>query len=266
MAHPARMEKEGWVDRRSATRTVPMRVLVLGYPRTGTVSMRAALEILGYHDVHHMLSVFANPPETEMWTEAINAHTVRPGRVGPATWSLRDAPAAMFPADLIAAYPDAKVILTNRDPDKWWTSFTQSIVAVTGSWRFRLAAWLDPGFGRVAALSYLIFTVMAGAVITEEGAKARFVKHYDNVRKLVSKARLLEYEVTEGWGPLCAFLGKDVPDTEFPRTDDTQMVHKRFAATTAKIFRRFAQRMIVSCVLLTGVIFAISVGSTGNHR
>ncbi|KAJ6556370.1 P-loop containing nucleoside triphosphate hydrolase protein [Mycena capillaripes] len=230
-------DKERWVDRRGATRTVPMRVLVLGYPRTGTSSMRAALEMLGYGDVHHMMAVFGNPPEAEMWTEAINARFFGRGTpYGRAEWdqllghcqAVTDTPAAMFAADLVAAYPEAKVILTNRDPDKWWKSFSESIGAIIGSWMFRLAALLDPqGLGRAAAVGQLVVSVIIGPIMTEEGGKARFVEHYDNVRKIVPKDRLLEYEVRQGWGPLCAFLGNDVPDVPFPRTNDTQMMHER---------------------------------------
>ncbi|KAJ6537149.1 P-loop containing nucleoside triphosphate hydrolase protein, partial [Mycena capillaripes] len=217
------------VDRRGAPRTVPMRVLVLGYPRTGTASMRAALEILGYGDVYHGMSFLANPLEAEMWTEAINARYFGRGKpYGRAEWdqllghcgAVTDMPAAMFAADLVAAYPDAKAILTTRDPDKWWTSFTQAIVAVTSSRRFHLAAWLDPGLGRVSALAGLVFSVIVGPVIAEEGAKERFLKHYNDVRRLVPRERLLEFEISEGWGPLCAFLEKDVPNMEFPRTND----------------------------------------------
>ncbi|KAJ6502942.1 P-loop containing nucleoside triphosphate hydrolase protein [Mycena vitilis] len=262
-----------WVDRRGATRTVPMRVLVLGYPRTGTDSMRAALEILGYGDVHHMMCVFANPPEAEMWAEAIRARFFGRGTpYGRAEWdqllghcqAITDTPGAIFAADLISAYPDAKVILTNRDPDKWWTSFSQSIGAITASWRYRLAGILAPqAFGRTTALTRLIVSVVAGHVITEEGAKARFVQHYEDVRKLVPKERLLEYEVSQGWGPLCAFLERDVPDVDFPRTNDTQMLHARFNVTMNGIFWRAARRAVLSCSVLAGVALATYLSRRG---
>ncbi|KAJ7487001.1 P-loop containing nucleoside triphosphate hydrolase protein [Mycena latifolia] len=270
MAQPL-TRKTGWIDRRGATRTVPMKVLVLGYPRTGTASMRAALEILGYHDVHHMQSVFANPLEAEMWTEAINARFFGQGKpYGRDEWdqllghcqAVTDTPAAAFPEDLIAAYPDAQVILTNRDPDKWWTSFTEAIGSIITSRRYRLAGYLDPhALGKVAALAMLISSVINGPGMNGEEAKVRFIAHYNKIRRIVPKERLLEYEVKEGWEPLCAFLGKDVPPVEFPRTNDTKMMRERFHATTSMIFRRFAVQTLLPCVLLTGVGFAIYVAA-----
>ncbi|KAJ7619022.1 hypothetical protein B0H17DRAFT_641897 [Mycena rosella] len=199
-----------WVNRRGAARTVPMQVLVLGYPRTGTTSMRDALEILGYKGVHHMEDIFANPLEAGMWTEAINARFFARGTpYRREEWdqllghcqAVTDTPAAMFAEDLVAAYPGAKVILTNRDVDKWWTSFCDSIGSVVASRRYRLAAYLDPrALGTVSRLGKLIMSVILGPIVTEAGAKARFTAHYEKVRKIVPKERLLEYDVAEGWG------------------------------------------------------------------
>ncbi|KAF8119994.1 hypothetical protein K438DRAFT_2056635 [Mycena galopus ATCC 62051] len=118
----------------------------------------------------------------------------------------------MFAEELLAAYPDAKVILTNRDPDRWWKSFTESIGVVVSSTRYRLAAFLDPqSLGKFAELSQLIRSVILGPGATEEEAKRRFTAHYGNVRKIVPKDKLLEFEVKEGWGPLCAFWERISP-------------------------------------------------------
>ncbi|KAJ7137156.1 P-loop containing nucleoside triphosphate hydrolase protein, partial [Mycena epipterygia] len=263
------------IDRRGAKRTVPMRVLVLGYPRTGTASMRAALEILGYNDVHHMHSVYSNPLEAPMWTEAINARFLDQGKpYEKDEWdqllghcqATTDTLAAIFAEDLITAYPDAKVILTNRDVDKWWISFTESIRKLGTNYAYRLAAALDPqNLGRVAKMGQLSISVLLGPVITEDSAKARFTAHYDNVRTLIPKERLLEYKVQEGWGPLCAFLGREIPGVEFPRTNDTKMFLASFEATTSGILRRFLVKRIIPCILLTGVVFAIYVKCSGRR-
>ncbi|KAJ6523392.1 hypothetical protein DFH09DRAFT_198369 [Mycena vulgaris] len=268
MAEPLTTHPDQWVERRGARRTVPMKVLVLGYPRTGTASMREALQILGYSDVHHMNSIFSNPPEADMWTEAINGRFFGQGKpYGRTEWdqllgrcqAVTDTPAAMFAEDLISAYPDAQVILGVRDVDEWWKSFAGSIGTVVKSRRYHLAAYLDPhGLGKVARLGRLIVSVIIGPVATEEAAKTRYIEYYSKVRSIVPKERLLEHEVKEGWTPLCAFLGKEVPDVEFPRTNDRKMLHDRFEATMDVIFRRFALRTVLPCVLLmTGVVFAI---------
>jgi hypothetical protein len=164
----------------------------------------------------------------------------------------------MFAEDLINAYPDAKVILTNRDVDKWWTSFCNSIGSVVTSRRYRLAGYLDPqGLGAVSRLGKLIVSVILGPLVTEAEAKARFAAHYEKVRKIVPKESILEYEVAEGWKPLCAFLGKDVPALDFPHTNDAKMFRERAEATTSVIFGRFAVKMVLPCLLITGVALAM---------
>ncbi|KAJ7669602.1 hypothetical protein B0H17DRAFT_1209671 [Mycena rosella] len=140
-----------WIDCRGAKRTVEMQVPVLGFPRTGTTSIQEVLELPGYHDVHHIRSMYENPPEADMWAEAIKARFFGCGTP-------------------------------------------------------------------VAPAQNLVVPALFGPVVTEEGAKARCIEHYESLRWLVPKERLLEYEVKDGWGPLpvCAFLGKDVPAGSSP--------------------------------------------------
>ncbi|KAJ7854674.1 P-loop containing nucleoside triphosphate hydrolase protein [Mycena olivaceomarginata] len=230
-----------WKDRRGAKRTVPMKVLVLGFCRTGTASMRVALETLGYCDTHHMQAVLYNPPEVDMWREAIDAKFFGKGKpYGRPEWdqllghcqAITDVPAILFADELITAYPEAKVVLTNRDPAKWWKSYTESLQTMYRSKRVRVAGWFDPWhFGK------------------EEKSKTRFVQHYESVRKMVPKQRLLEYEVGEGWDRLCAFLGKDVPDTQFPHVNDTKTITQNINMWAAVIFRRAAFRFAVPAAL-----------------
>ncbi|KAJ7679938.1 hypothetical protein B0H17DRAFT_1161218 [Mycena rosella] len=226
------MASTPWVDRRGAKRTVEMQVLVLGFPRTGTTSIQAALRLLGYHDIHHMRSMYENPAEADMWVEAINARFFGRGTpYGRAEWdqllghcqAVTDAPSMLFSADLIAAYPEAMVVLQNRNIDKWWMSYVGSIGTLHTNLGFRLAQVLDPALRKFVSAQRLVLSALLGPVVTEEGAKARFTDHYNGVRMLVPKERLLEYDVKDGWGPLCAFLGKDVPAGEFPRMNDTQV-------------------------------------------
>ncbi|KAJ7154062.1 P-loop containing nucleoside triphosphate hydrolase protein [Mycena filopes] len=260
-----------WVDRRGAKRTVPMKVLVLGFCRTGTASMRTALETLGYKDTHHMQAVLRNPPEVDMWNEAIDAKFFGKGKpYGRAEWdqllghcqAVTDVPAILFSEELIAAYPDAKVILTTRDPAKWWKSYTESLQGMWRSKRVRLAARIDPGhFGKVINFTARTVTLFLGSAIgaKEEESKARFVEHYANVRRLVPEpGRLLEYEVGEGWDRLCTFLGDPVPETEFPRTNDTKAFRQSLNLWSGMIFRRAATKLTLPGLLvLTSVLLGI---------
>jgi hypothetical protein len=117
------------IDRSKRTRTVPMKVLVLGHSRTGTFSMRTALLSLGYLDVYHAFEIFwGNKSDLQLWGQAIEAKFEGKGK--PFTkeqWdqllghcqAVTDTPCNMFGKELIEAYPNAKVILTTRDPDAW---------------------------------------------------------------------------------------------------------------------------------------------------
>jgi hypothetical protein len=116
--------------------------------------------------------------------------------------------------------------------------------------------------GKFAELSQLIRSVILGPGATEEEAKRRFTAHYANVRKGVPKDKLLEFEVKEGWGPLCAFLGKDIPAMDFPNTNDKKMFFAQFDGAISAIYRRFALQTLLPSFFLTGIFFAIYAGGS----
>ncbi|KAJ7062576.1 P-loop containing nucleoside triphosphate hydrolase protein [Mycena amicta] len=257
-----------WIDRRGAKRTVPMQVLVLGFPRTGTASMHSALQILGYHDVHHMFNVLSNPLDADLWHEALEARFEGKGTpYGRAEWdqvlghcaAVTDAPGVAFSEDLIAAYPEAKVILTLRDPEKWWGSFSSTILKAIYSRPIGVAALLDPaGFGRLLPMIRLVLKSLFGPIekLTKEGAKARFVEHYERIRAIVPRERLLEYEMGNGWAPICEFLGKEVPEEKFPRTNDEAKFREKVYGAVNGVIRRFVWRATM-LAMVTGVAAAV---------
>ncbi|KAJ7485575.1 P-loop containing nucleoside triphosphate hydrolase protein [Mycena latifolia] len=259
-------------DRRGASRTVPMKVLVLGFFRTGTKSMQVALETLGYHKTHHGGSPIYNPVERDMWVNVVNAKFVGKGKpvgreefdelLGHCQAAVADGPCLLFAEELIAAYPDAKVILTNRDPAKWWKSYQESLQFLYRSKKLMFAGWLDPeDLGKGVEFSSLTPRIMLGSAAgaEEEESKARFVAHYEKIRRIVPKERLLEYEVGEGWDRLCAFLGHEVPDTDFPRLNDTKALRQLVDIWVHQVFRRAAARLLVPAALLIAVCFAVYV-------
>ncbi|KAF4619068.1 hypothetical protein G7Y89_g14779 [Cudoniella acicularis] len=144
------------INRRRCIRKVPMKVLILGLGRTGTASIRAAMKQLGYIDTYHMMCAsIENPPDALMWHEALRAKYEGIGM--PYTRSdwdqllghcqaVCDWPAIAFAPELIAAYPDAKVILTSRSVDSWHASTLKTVY-----WRV-----MDP---ELRALSYGIFQI-----------------------------------------------------------------------------------------------------------
>ncbi|KAJ7214966.1 hypothetical protein GGX14DRAFT_443507 [Mycena pura] len=253
------------VDRHGVTRRVPMQVLCLGFPRTGTVPMHTALEMLGYNETNHGYKVSTNPRDREMWIEAINAKFFGKGTpYGRKEWdqllghTVTDMPHTLFAEELIRAYPEAKVVLTLRDPDRWWRSFADTIgTAIRGP--IGVNPWFEP---RASVAIRMFWGLALGALFgtpepAPEAAKARFVAHYDEVRRLVPKERLLEYRVGEGWERLymCGFLAKQVPAEAFPKVNDTEAYHGHVTRRNRAILRQAALKYVVPAVVAALGIF-----------
>ncbi|WQF89320.1 hypothetical protein CDEST_14334 [Colletotrichum destructivum] len=165
-----------------------------------------------------------NPPDCLMWSDALAAKYDGIGEFGKDKWdallghcqAVTDWPAASFAAELIEAYPEAKVILTTRDVDSWFES-TRVTVNHRANDRF---LWLLSHFDWASSMYYPMLRKYWDAVFKrdfEKHGKKVFLEHNDHVRRLVPPDRLLEYRVGEGWEPLCKFLGCPVPSTPFPR-------------------------------------------------
>ncbi|KAF7352154.1 hypothetical protein MVEN_01178600 [Mycena venus] len=198
-----------YIERRNKPRTVPMQVLVLGFPPT-----RIALEKLGYNETNHGSTFFGKgkPYGRAEWDQLLG-HCM----------AVTDMPHVLFAEELIAAYPDAKVMLTTRDADRWWKSFQDTIGGMLAIPLGDLPAHLEATAGRDREFWGLAYNALFGTNnVTEEMAKKRYIEYYDEVRSLVPKEQLLEYRVGEGWESLCRFLEKDVPAEPFPNVNDTQ--------------------------------------------
>ncbi|KAK5308923.1 hypothetical protein LTR93_012316, partial [Exophiala xenobiotica] len=124
------------IDRSRCQRVVPMEVLVLGMSKTATSSMKVALEKLGYKDVYHMTSILTqNPRDADLWKRAYDAVYGGKGKWGKKEWdallghcmAVTDVPCIDFTYELVEAYPDAKIILTTRDIDKWEESYSDTV-------------------------------------------------------------------------------------------------------------------------------------------
>lgn len=232
-----------------------LRVIGAGFGRTGTTSLKAALERLGFGPCYHMTEVLRHPSHASFWNEAHD-------RAGDVDWrgffrdsgdyrSAVDWPVCDFYRVLMDEYPRAKVILTVRDPDRWYRSARETIYALGNAWAgrfvFATVGRLVPSFGRMMRMAHrLIWAGTFGGRFTdEEYAKRVFLEHDREVRRTVPPERLLVYDVKEGWGPLCKFLGVEVPDEPFPHLND--------AAT----FRRLLWLQRAYAVLLPAGLLAL---------
>ena len=214
-----------------------MKVLCLGLSRTGTSSLKQALLDLGIGDVYHFSSVINdNPPDALLWARALEWKINGIGTWTKSDWdallghcmAVSDHPCLAFCDELLEAYPDAKVILTTRDNvDVWYESvmatiwpFVERMVHPDVSvWRKIWRAFLDPtGFDRMLELVHLNPQGMYWKF--PERGKDFYREHNEKIRRMVPKEKLLEYNVKQGWEPLCEFLGYEAPEWEFPRVNE----------------------------------------------
>lgn len=194
-------------------------VIGSGFGRTGTMSLKIALEHLGFGPCHHMEEVMDHPDQLEHWRAAAKGEIVNWDEVFNGYRSTVDWPGAHYWRQLATAYPDAKVIHTTRPADDWWGSYSKTILMVLS----------EAGSGDV---NHEMRTIpeMAHAIVAEQtfGSKCddkiaalnAFDKRAKDVVSSIPPDRLLVFEVTDGWEPLCDFLNVPVPDQVFPRSNN----------------------------------------------
>lgn len=186
-----------------------LRVIGAGLGRTGTASLKVAIEELGIGRCYHMGEVLADPSRIDHWLAAAN---------GSPDWDLLlgnyratvDYPACTFWRQLADLYPDAKVLLSVRDANSWFESTNATIMAP------RFNAFVEPSpFGEL--LRRTIWDTLDGRMGDRDFMVSYFERRNEEIRAAISSERLLVYEVAQGWQPLCDFLEVPVPATPFPR-------------------------------------------------
>jgi hypothetical protein len=205
---------------------MPLNIIGAGLGRTGTMSLKVAIEQLGLGPCYHMVEVWANVQCTADWVEAANGHPDWE-RLFKGYSATVDYPGCHFWRELTAVYPQAKVILTVRDPDEWFES-TQATI-------------FSPGMRALLAQSpvkeFITKTVLdefGDGIDDRARMVAAFEKHVADVKKAIPKGRLLVFEVSQGWKPLCDFLDVPVPSTPFPRLNSREEMAAMMAAARAQ--------------------------------
>lgn len=220
--------------------------------------MKVALEELGFGPCYHMTEVFAHPEHVEVWRAATQAKPVEWERIFDRYRATVDWPACTFYGELMEKYPDAKVILTVRDPQKWYESAYNTIYTVTraasSSPIFSLAGLVLPRAKGVRLARPMIEEIVwqkdfNGRFEDREYAIATFERHNEEVKEHVPPEKLLVYEVDEGWGPLCEFLGVEVPDKPFPHLNDGAVFLGRI-----RRIRALTVATLALCLSLAGLV------------
>jgi len=196
---------------------VSIRVVGAGLGRTGTHSLKVALEQLLEGPCYHMIEVFERPDDVAVWQRAIDGE--------PPDWSefladyvaAVDWPVAAFWSELSVAFPDAVVLLSVRDTDGWWRSAEQTI--------FEVSRRPPPDDPALQAHLHMIETMFDRRFTPgwsdEATAKAAYERHNETVRARVEPHRLVEWHPGDGWGPLCTALGVEVPAEPYPHVNTT---------------------------------------------
>ena len=200
-----------------------MKVIGAGFGRTGTMSQKAALEQLGFGPSFHMIDVARQPELLPGWQAAADGEVVDWAQLLEGWKSTVDWPACTFWEQISAAFPEAKVLLSVRDPEAWYASCMKSIHA---SAQAASRGELEGGSVEVSPEAMK----MINGLIWEGTFKGRFddkdfaigiyESHNEDVKSKVEPDNLLVYEVKEGWQPLCDFLQVPVPDGPMPHLND----------------------------------------------
>lgn len=198
-----------------------LRVIGAGLGRTGTFTLKTALEALGFGPCHHMVEVLGNPEQVPFWNRAADGEAVEWDDVFAGYAATVDWPGCHFYAELARRYPEAKVILSSRDPERWYESMSETILKSMGMMGFAegqpVPADHPMRFGGV-----IIAQKTFGFDYGKANVIAAFERHVQSVRDTIAPERLLEFEAAQGWEPLCAFLDVPVPATPFPRTNSRE--------------------------------------------
>ncbi|KAL2816036.1 hypothetical protein BDW59DRAFT_175905 [Aspergillus cavernicola] len=254
-------------------RTKPMQVLAVGISRSGTESLREALHALGYDHTHHGFDTLLPPYDLQNVYRLLKKKYNTPPNPGSTpgvkltaedldtilgdSVGVCDLIAAEFAPELISAYPDARIILnTRKDLDSWH----QSMQATMGYFDRNPADWdwckswfcAELFWVRQAMCRTMMPTFFRGSFASN--GKWVYEQHVAMIRGLdLPPDRILEWSVEDGWEPLCKFLGKDVPDTEFPNGNPPAAWAERIARTTGDFHARALRNMILFGAVVVGV-------------
>ena len=200
-----------------------LQVIGAGFGRTGTKSLKTALQQLGYVKCHHMEEVIPNPKQIGYWARLCNGEPVEWDEVYEGYEAAVDWPTAAFYQELAERYPEAKIVLTVRDPEAWYTSVSETIYPIGQV----IPTWIAIFYPAVLKLRGAIFHKIWGGVFDgrfedKEHAIKVFKENIETCKRVIPPERLLVHEAKEGWAPLCEFLGKPVPDTPYPRVNESK--------------------------------------------
>ncbi|WP_328565239.1 sulfotransferase family protein [Streptomyces coelicoflavus] len=209
-----------------------LKIVNAGLGRTGTTSLKAALDRLGLGPSFHMFDIVGDAERLRQWERVVcDGESPDWQALFDGYRSAVDGPCAVYYRQISEAFEDAKVILTVRDAESWYRSTHDTL------YQFALrSAAHPPEPGSPQAALFRVTTTMVwdglfgGRFSDKDHAIEVYHRHNEEVVRTLGADNVLVYDVRDGWEPLCGFLGVDAPREEFPRTNDTASMRQRVAA------------------------------------
>lgn len=203
---------------------MPLEVIGTGFGRTGTDSMREALNILGFGPCHHMFEVIQNTEQKRRWRAHVAGEAIGWEFLLEGYRSCVDWPSAHYWRELVAAYPTARVLLTWRSAESWWESFEKTIVAGIAT----------PTDLQSLGITIIKNQVFGGRPDDRAHAISVYEAHINAVMETVPPGRLLVHRLGDGWEPLCAFLKVSVPNEPYPSANSGEAFKERTKGLLSK--------------------------------
>ncbi len=230
-----------------------MKVIGSGFGRTGTLSLQAALQQLGFGPCYHMVEVIKHRGHAKTWLSVARGESPDWRALFQKFQATVDFPACVYYAELLREFPQAKVVHSVRDKAEWYRSSHETIFQS----RTVFPRWLRRASGLIDGLLEMTERIVWNGVFEgrfEDAGRAQqiFEEHTARVRATVPAERLLVFDVREGWPPLCRFLGVAIPDTPFPNVNDRASMLRALAVL------RFVTRAIpwLAAALVAGLLLA----------
>ena len=197
-----------------------LKIVGAGFGRTGTLSMKFALEELGFSACYHMIEVRKNPSHPKLWSEAKNKGNTDWSALFEGYQASVDWPSCNFWREQAKAFPDSKILLTLRDPSAWYESIMNTIYPSSKKFT-ESKEKKEREFGQWA-MEMIWEWVFQDKMDDRSYVIGKFEKHNEQVIKEVPAERLLVFETGEGWEKLCDFLEVPVPTKVFPKVNTTE--------------------------------------------
>ena len=200
-----------------------LEIVGTGFGRTGTLSLKGALEQLGFGRCYHMIEVAQNPGHAALWNAAQDGARTRKDwdALFASYRATVDWPSAAFSFEIAAAYPNARVIHTERPSAAWFRSASSTIFQTMAR---STPSSLPPAFHEQLEMArkVVLHGTFGGRLDDERHAIAIYEAHNARVKREIPPERLLVYEPGQGWEPLCKFLGVPIPATPYPKVNTTE--------------------------------------------